>query len=102
MDLLADQVRQTAEWLAGQRAFIDTIHVDVFDPDVLAIALETEGPRFDGIATIALDYPRVRDAIDDLTRSGVAVVTLVSDAPPPAGCTMSASTTPPRAAPPAR
>ena len=44
MDLLADQVRQTAEWLAGQRAFIDTIHVDVFDPDVLATALETRGP----------------------------------------------------------
>ena len=81
MDLLADQVRQTAEWLAGQRAFIDTIHVDVFDPDVLATALETEGPRFDGVATIALDHPRVRDAIDDLTRAGVAVVTLVSDAP---------------------
>ena len=94
MDLLADQVRQTAEWLATQRAFIDTIHVDVFDPDVLASALETQGPRFDGVATIALDHPRVRDAIDELARSGVAVVTLVSDAPPPAGCIMSASTTP--------
>jgi LacI family transcriptional regulator len=81
MDMLAEQVRQTAEWLAAQRAFIDTIHVDVFDPDALAVALETLGPRFDGVATIALDHPRVRAAIDELTDSGVAVVTQVSDAP---------------------
>ena len=31
--------------------------------------------------TIALDHPRVRAAIDDLAARGVAVVTLVSDAP---------------------
>jgi LacI family transcriptional regulator len=81
MDLLTEQVRQTADWLAAQRAFIDTLHVDVFDPDVLAEALERQGPRFDGVATVALDHPRVRAAIDELVGLGVAVVTLVSDAP---------------------
>lgn len=81
MGQLADQVRQTAEWLAVQRAFVDTLHVDVFDPDELARTIETVGPRYDGVATIALDHPRVRAAIDEVVGQGVAVVTLVSDAP---------------------
>ena len=38
---LTDQVQRTADWLASQRAFIDILHVDVFDPDVLAAALES-------------------------------------------------------------
>src|SRR3954469_20571363 len=32
---ITEQVRLTAKWLSAQRAFIDTQHVDVFDPDVL-------------------------------------------------------------------
>ena len=78
---LTDQVQRTADWLAGQRAFIDILHVDVFDPDVLARALEALSTSYVGVATIALDHPRVRAAIDDLVGRGVAVVTLVSDAP---------------------
>ncbi len=81
MGLLAEQVRQTAEWLAVHRAFVDVVHVDVFVPDELAATLERVGPDYDGIATIALDHPRVRAAIDDVAGQGVAVVTLVSDAP---------------------
>jgi LacI family transcriptional regulator len=38
-------------------------------------------PAYHGLATIALDHPRVRAAIDDLVARNVAVVTLVSDAP---------------------
>lgn len=81
MGQLAEQVRQTAEWLAVQRAFVDVLHVDVFVPDELAATLERIGPTYDGIATIALDHPRVRAAIDDVVEQGTAVVTLVSDAP---------------------
>ncbi|WP_284416235.1 LacI family DNA-binding transcriptional regulator [Bradyrhizobium sp. SSBR45R] len=81
MTHLTEQVRHTADWLAGQRGFIDILHVDVFDPDLLAGALETLSPAYHGVAVIALDHPRVRAAIDDLTTRGVAVVTLVSDAP---------------------
>ena len=44
-------------------------------------ALESIPPSYHGVATIALDHPRVRAAIDDLAARGVAVVTLVSDAP---------------------
>ncbi len=79
--LLSEQVRLTAEWLAPQRAYIETILVDVFDPEALASTLEGLGTRYQGVATVALDHPRVRDALDELTRLGVAVVTLVSDAP---------------------
>jgi LacI family transcriptional regulator len=81
MTNLAEQVRRTADWLAGQRGFIDTMHVDVFDPDALAGALEAIPPSYHGVATVALDHPRVRAAIDDLSAREIAVVTLVSDAP---------------------
>jgi LacI family transcriptional regulator len=78
---LTEQVKRTAEWLAPQRGFIDILHVDVFDPDVLASALEGLSPPYHGVAVVALDHPKVRAAIDDLAARGVAVVTLVSDAP---------------------
>lgn len=81
MSNLEEQVGATAEWLVTQRAFIDMVHVDVFDPDVLATALERLEGRYHGVAVIALDHPRVRAAIDDLVARGSAVVTLVSDAP---------------------
>nr|WP_186294329.1 LacI family DNA-binding transcriptional regulator [Bradyrhizobium guangdongense] len=81
MTNLTEQVQRTADWLASQRAFIDVLHVDVFDPDSLAGALEELSPAYQGLAVIALDHPRVRAAIDDLVMRGVAVVTLVSDAP---------------------
>jgi LacI family transcriptional regulator len=41
---LTEQVQRTADWLAGQRAFIDVLQVDVFDPDELAGALERLPP----------------------------------------------------------
>jgi LacI family transcriptional regulator len=81
MTNLADQVQRTAEWLESQRAFIDILHVDVFDADVLADALRSLSPAYQGVATIALDHPKVRAAIDDLADRGISVVTLVSDAP---------------------
>jgi LacI family transcriptional regulator len=81
MTNLGEQVRRTADWLASQRAFIDVLHVDVFDPDALAGALDSLSPSYHGVATIALDHPKVRAAIDDLANRSVPVVTLVSDAP---------------------
>ena len=46
MTNLTEQVQRTADWLAGQRGFIDILHVDVFDPDALAGALETLSPAY--------------------------------------------------------
>ena len=43
--------------------------------------LDQIGDIYDGVAVVALDHPRVREAINALTDRGVAVVTLVSDVP---------------------
>jgi LacI family transcriptional regulator len=81
MQALAERVRVTAEYVADERVRIGITHVDVFDGDVLAAALDALQGEVDGVAVVALDHPTVRQAIDDLVASGVTVVTLVSDAP---------------------
>ena len=81
MQELEDKVRATADFVAGERVEIGVTLVDVFDGDVLAAALDGLHGTVDGVAVVALDHPAVREAIDDLCRSGVAVVTLVSDSP---------------------
>ena len=78
---LSLQVARASDWLASQNGYIDIMHVDVFDPSALALALERLSPNYHGVATVALDHTRVRAAIDDLVTRGVHVVTLVSDAP---------------------
>jgi LacI family transcriptional regulator len=81
MSNLSVQVERASDWLASQNGYIDVMHVDVFDPNALAAALERLSPAYHGVATVALDHTRVRAAIDDLVGRGVHVVTLVSDAP---------------------
>ena len=81
MQALAERVRVTADYMADERVRIGVTHVDVFDGDVLAAALDALQGEVDGVAVVALDHPAVRQAIDDLAASGVTVVTLVSDAP---------------------
>jgi LacI family transcriptional regulator len=67
--------------MADERVRIGVTHVDVFDGDMLAAALDALQDEVDGVAVVALDHPAVRQAIDDLVAAGVSVVTLVSDAP---------------------
>ncbi len=81
MNLLAGQVERTLTALADQQAYGDILRVDVFDPNVLAETLRGLAGRYHGVATVALDHPLVRDAINALVDSGVSVVTLVSDVP---------------------
>lgn len=81
MQALEERVLATAETFAGERVEISLTKVDVFDGDVLAAALEKQQGKVDGVAVVALDHPSVRAAIDDLTDSGITVVTLVSDVP---------------------
>ena len=78
---LREQVERTAEWAVSQRGFIDMIEVDVFDAEALAQTLDHLDDTYQGVATVALDHPRVRVAIDDLTQRGIPVITLVSDVP---------------------
>ncbi len=81
MRQLADAVRSTVAWMAEERVDVELVHVDVFDGPVLARELTLLGPRYDGLAIVALDHPAVREAIDALVDAGRYVVTLVSDAP---------------------
>ncbi len=81
MQSLEKEARAAAERFAEERVQIGITHVDVFDGDVLATALEALQGEVDGIAVVALDHPRVREAIDELSAAGVTVVTLVSDVP---------------------
>lgn len=81
MRAVEERVRATADYVAGERVHIDVDHVDVFDGEALAVALEHLPEDVHGVAVVALDHPSVREAINDLTDRGVTVVTLVSDAP---------------------
>ncbi|HYX04182.1 MAG TPA: LacI family DNA-binding transcriptional regulator [Reyranella sp.] len=81
MNQLAQAVRETAAWMAEERADIELVHVDVFEGSVLAGELSRLAPRYDGFAVVALDHPAVREAIDLLVAAGRQVVTLVSDVP---------------------
>jgi LacI family transcriptional regulator len=81
MSLLAAQVERTLIALAEQQAYGDLVRVDVFDPQVLADTLRGLIGKYHGVATVALDHPVVRDAIDAMVEADMVVVTLVSDVP---------------------
>jgi LacI family transcriptional regulator len=81
MQALEAEVRATADRVLDERVHIDVRHVDVFDGEALAAALEEQKGKVDGVAVVALDHPLVREAIDDLSAAGTVVVTVVSDAP---------------------
>ncbi|NLH79872.1 MAG: LacI family DNA-binding transcriptional regulator [Phyllobacteriaceae bacterium] len=81
MNEIKETVLKELAWLTARRTLVDIVETDVFDPAALTRTLEEAGNRYDGIAVVALDDPRVRATIDDLMASGVIVVTLVSDVP---------------------
>ncbi len=53
--------------------------VEGLEPEVLAAKLLEVGADTDGIAFVALDHPIVREAVDTLSKTGIGVVSLVSD-----------------------
>lgn len=70
--------------LDRQGAARDGVNVTVesipgFDPPVLAERLRSLRGQVDGLGLIALDHPVVREAVRELARSGVKIVTLASD-----------------------
>lgn len=78
---LGDAVREEALRMVREKVVIDLRYTDVFDAHKLAATLDTIGPAYDGVAVVALDHPRVREALNALAERGVTVVTLVSDVP---------------------
>src|SRR5271167_4455386 len=81
MQAIRDHVGEMSGWLGARRASVETVTTDVFNPAMLANALESLTGRYEGIAVVALDHQSVRAAIDDLVAGGTYVVTLVSDVP---------------------
>jgi LacI family transcriptional regulator len=79
--LLNQQVQAMSPWLGEQRAAAVVQTVDVFSPEALARHLDGLQDQFDAVIVMALDHPRVRASIDDLSARGTVVVTLVSDVP---------------------
>jgi LacI family transcriptional regulator len=80
MQGLAREIAAHADHLAAERVTADILYTDVFDAAALAETLRGL-EAYDGVATVALDDPRVREAINRLSEQGVEVVTLVSDIP---------------------
>ena len=78
---LGEAVREMAQHMIHEKVAIDTRLTDVFNSETLAATLDQIGDIYDGVAVVALDHPRVREAINGLSDRGVAVVTLVSDVP---------------------
>jgi LacI family transcriptional regulator len=81
MATLAEAVQAEALRMEREKVVIDLLHTDVFDAQQLATTLDTIGSNYDGVAVVALDHPRVREALNALAERGVTVVTLVSDVP---------------------
>jgi len=75
---LADHIAANA---AGRGPAVDAhVHlIEGFDPDALARALLALQGETGGVGVIALDHPTVREAIREVGRSGLPVVTMVSD-----------------------
>jgi LacI family transcriptional regulator len=77
---LEREIHEHARHLESERVQADILYTDVFDPQALAATLR-DLPGYDGVAVVALDHPKVREAIADLSAQGIAIVTLVSDVP---------------------
>jgi LacI family transcriptional regulator len=77
---LEDEIAAHTRHLAAERVEADIRHTDVFDAAKLASALDAIH-GYDGVAVVALDHPRVREAVNGLMARGTEVVTLVSDVP---------------------
>ncbi|MCA0433715.1 MAG: LacI family DNA-binding transcriptional regulator [Proteobacteria bacterium] len=78
---LATEIESHARHLAGERVSADILYTDIFDPEALSASLLSVSGKYDGVALVALDHPRVREAIQHIASHGAEVVTLVSDAP---------------------
>ncbi len=77
---LEQEISNHALHLESERVNADILYTDVFEPQALADALHSL-KGYDGVAVVALDHPKVREAIAGLSERGTAIVTLVSDVP---------------------
>lgn len=77
IEALAEHLRWEAAASQGVTARIHSLKG--FDPGDLAAGLNGLHGRSQGVGIIGVDHPTVREAIQDLARTGVPLLTLVSD-----------------------
>jgi LacI family transcriptional regulator len=77
--MLGESIAGASDLLAPYHVQCRVHYIDSFDPARVAAALRRHGRKAQGLAFMALEHPRVRDAVDELTESGVHVLTLISD-----------------------
>lgn len=76
---LGELIRASGPALAPYNVQCRVVFIDSFDPDSVATALLRHSRKAQGLAFMALEHPRVRDAVEQLAERGVHVVTLISD-----------------------
>jgi LacI family transcriptional regulator len=76
---LGELIRGCGPALAPYNVNCRVVFIDSFDPASVATALLRHGRRSQGLAFMALEHPRVREAVGQLAERGVHVVTLISD-----------------------
>lgn len=69
------------ESLAREDVTASVHEIEGFDSERLSNKLNDLRGRTDAVGLVALDHPQVREAINDLAKSGVRIGTLVSDIP---------------------
>lgn len=79
--MLGDHVEIVEKQLEPFNVRCRRVAIEGFDAEVLAARLLRQGRQCDGIAFVALEHPRVREAVDTLVAEGVHVLTLLSDLP---------------------
>ena len=79
LQMLGDSIGYSQESLAPFNVRLRRHLIDSFDPERVAGALLRHGRHAQGLAFMALEHPRVRQAVDTLVERGVHVITLISD-----------------------
>jgi LacI family transcriptional regulator len=79
MELLGDYVGRVETQMVPFNVRCRCVHVEGFNPELLAATLLKHGQRAEGVAFVALDHPLVREAVHHLAEQGVHVLTLASD-----------------------
>jgi LacI family transcriptional regulator len=79
IDMLEDAVGDAARRLAYPGLSPRVHRIEGFNPRVMADSIVALSKHSDGLAVIAIENPRVREAVHEVVTGGVPVVTLVSD-----------------------
>ncbi len=77
--MLGEYIASTGEQFAPFNVICQCRFVEQFDPRALAAALRSLRRRADGVVFMALEDPHVREAVEELSASGMPVLTLISD-----------------------